>query len=145
MAYRGRGKPPTDRRTPGVQKEKNPAQNGADGLDGEGLQHTHRIGGKVVSKQNERGTAVVALKSTTTNGKKVKITGKLTDNLKSPVMNSLVKIKINSKTVKVKTNKQGVYTYNYKTTTKGTNKVTISFPGSTNYKKTSAKTSFIVK
>ncbi|WP_323737545.1 carboxypeptidase-like regulatory domain-containing protein (plasmid) [Methanosphaera sp. ISO3-F5] len=101
---------------------------------------------KTTFKTFARATKITVNKiSTTTKGKTVKITGKLTDNLKSPVMNSLVKIKINKKTVKIKTNKQGVYTYNYKTTVKGRNNVTITFPGSTNYKKTSTKTSFIVK
>ncbi|WP_323736525.1 Ig-like domain repeat protein [Methanosphaera sp. ISO3-F5] len=100
---------------------------------------------KTTFKTVTRATKLTVNKISTTNkGKTIKITGKLTDNLKSPVMNSLVKIKINKKTVSVKTNKQGVYTYNYKTT-KGTNTVTVTFAGSTNYKKTSVKSSFSVK
>ena len=60
-------------------------------------------------------------------------------------MNSLVKIKINKKTVTVKTNRQGVYVYNYKTTSKGTNNIILTFAGSTNYKKSSVKSTFKVK
>ncbi|WP_323735626.1 Ig-like domain-containing protein [Methanosphaera sp. ISO3-F5] len=101
---------------------------------------------KTTFKTVARATKLTVNKiSTKTKGKKVKITGKLTDSFKSPVINSLVKIKINKKTALVKTNKQGVYTYNYKTITKGTNTVTVTFVGSTNYKKTTAKTIFKVK
>lgn len=80
----------------------------------------------------------------TTKGRTVKITGKFTDTLGTVFKNISLKIKINSKTVTVKTNSKGVYTYNYKTTTKGTNNVVISYAGNTKYKASNAKISFKV-
>lgn len=106
---------------------------------------------KAVTKKTNYKTVARATKltvnkiNTTSKAGTVKITGKLSDNLKAPVMNSLVKVKVNTKTVSVKTNKDGVYSYNYRTTISGTNNVTVTFPGSMNYKASNVKTSFIVQ
>lgn len=82
---------------------------------------------------------------TTSKGSAVKITGKLVDNLNSPVMNSLVKVSVAGKVVKIKTNSQGVYAYNYKASKAGSFTATVNFGGSTNYKASSIKTTFKVK
>ena len=74
----------------------------------------------------------------------VTITGKLTDANGKVVMNTLVKVKVNSKTYSVKTNNKGVYTLKIKATTIGTNKVTVSYAGNKNYNKASANTTFKV-
>ena len=82
--------------------------------------------------------------ATTTKGKTAKITGKFTDNTGKTYQNIKVKIIVNGKVAYVKTDSNGVYTYNYETTAKGKFTVTASFAGNTNYKATSAKTTLNV-
>ncbi|WP_323735627.1 hypothetical protein PXD04_06945 [Methanosphaera sp. ISO3-F5] len=101
---------------------------------------------KTTFKTVARATKLTVNKiSTTTKGKTVKITGKLTDNLGTLIKTGKVKIKINTKTMTVKTNNKGIYTFNYKTTTKGIKNITVTYQATTNYKKSSIKTSFKVK
>ncbi|WP_323737588.1 Ig-like domain repeat protein (plasmid) [Methanosphaera sp. ISO3-F5] len=101
---------------------------------------------KTTYKTVARPTKITVNKiSTTTYGKRIKITGKLTDNQGIILKNSKIKIKINTITVNTKTNNRGVYTYTYKTNKKGTNTITVSYPKTTNYKSSTAKTTFKVK
>lgn len=101
---------------------------------------------KTTFKTVARATKLTVNKiSTTTKSKTVKITGKLTDNRGTIIKTGKIKIKINTKTVTVKTNNKGIYTYTYKMTTKGTNNITVTYQATTNYKKSSVKTSFKVK
>ena len=99
---------------------------------------------KTTFKTIQRPTNITINKIATTKGKTVKITGKLTDNTGKAYQNIKVKITVNNKNVLVKTDSNGIYTYNYNTTTKGTFTVTASYAGNTNYKPTSTKTTLSV-
>ncbi|RAP53396.1 MAG: hypothetical protein BZ138_01110 [Methanosphaera sp. rholeuAM270] len=82
--------------------------------------------------------------TTTYNGDTVKISGKFTDNTGAIIKNTMVKLNINGKTYNAKTNSNGVYTLNYKTTKSGTNKVIASYAGNDNYNKVSVQKTFSV-
>ncbi|WQH63423.2 hypothetical protein PXD04_06860 [Methanosphaera sp. ISO3-F5] len=82
--------------------------------------------------------------NTTKKGKQVTITGKLTDNKNKIIKNANLKIKINTKTVTVKTNKQGIYKYTFKTTKKGKNPITVTYNSNKNYKTSTIKRTIIV-
>ena len=56
-----------------------------------------------------------------------------------------MRININGQTYTTKTDDYGEFTYNYKTTKEGTNTVTVSYPGNTNFQKASDSTTFNVK
>ena len=62
-----------------------------------------------------------------------------------PIQSAKLNIKINGKTVGItKTNKNGIFTYKYKTKKIGKNNITISFTENNGYKKNTAKTTFKV-
>lgn len=77
-------------------------------------------------------------------GQSIKITGKLTDKNNHPLLNSIIKIKINNKNLTSKTNNQGIFTVNYKTIKSGLNNITVSHEGNSNYNKYSTGTHFRV-
>lgn len=62
------------------------------------------------------------------------VSGKLTTSSGKALSNKTVSIKINSNSVNVKTNTKGVFTYNRKAYTVGTNNVTLKFAGNSYYK-----------
>ena len=72
------------------------------------------------------------------------ITGKFTDVNNVALKNSAVTITINGIKYTNKTDNNGIYTYNYKTTTPGTNNITVSYAGNTKYKATNTTTTFKV-
>ena len=80
----------------------------------------------------------------TTKGKTATITGKFTNEDGSLLKNSNIKITINGQTFTVKTDTNAIYTYNYTTTTKGTNNVTVSYPGNAKYNSCEKSTTFKV-
>jgi hypothetical protein len=80
----------------------------------------------------------------TTKGKTVTITGKFTNADGAALINSNVKLTINNQSFTVKTDATGIYKYTYTTTTKGTNNVTVSYPGNTKYNPCETKTTFKV-
>ena len=82
---------------------------------------------------------------TTEKEKPIIITGKLTDNNGNTIKNTQITLKINNKQYKTKTDKQGTYTYKYKTTKSGTNKITVTFNGNKKYNKISTQKTFTVK
>lgn len=58
--------------------------------------------------------------------------------------NTTITIKINKKTYTTKTNNKGTYTLNYKTSTIGTNNITLTYKGNSKYKAITNKTTFKV-
>ncbi|MBR0472892.1 MAG: hypothetical protein IJI98_09385 [Methanosphaera sp.] len=74
----------------------------------------------------------------------MEISGKLVDGNDRPVMNTLVNIKINDKIYKAKTDKNGVYTLQFRAINMNTNNVTVSYAGNTKYKESTVKTTFTV-
>ena len=72
------------------------------------------------------------------------ISGKLVDGNGKAVMNTQVTIKINDKTYRAKTDKNGLYVLKTRATIMGANKVVASYAGNAKYNKASAKTSFNV-
>jgi len=79
------------------------------------------------------------------NGQTTTISGKYYYGNNIPLPNTTLKININGKTYTTKTDKQGHYTYNYKTNKDGTNTITITYPGNNNYKAASTSKTFNVK
>lgn len=77
-------------------------------------------------------------------GRTVTISGKFMDANGKILMNSNLKVKLNRKTVTVRTNKMGVYTYKAKVSSIGTNYITVSHDGNINYNKKSVQTTFKV-
>ncbi|WP_323735872.1 hypothetical protein PXD04_08255 [Methanosphaera sp. ISO3-F5] len=82
--------------------------------------------------------------SKTTLGNYVDITGQFTDNNYNSLKNSNIVLTINGKNYNTKTDEYGYYYYSYKTTKTGTNKVTATFKGNTNYKASSITKTFTV-
>ncbi|RAP51993.1 MAG: hypothetical protein BZ138_03935, partial [Methanosphaera sp. rholeuAM270] len=74
----------------------------------------------------------------------VTVSGTFADANGRGIANTLLQVKINSKSVNVKTGSGGKFTYTTKATTVGTNNVTVSYNGNTNYNKVSKKTAFKV-
>ncbi|RAP43657.1 MAG: hypothetical protein BZ136_09460 [Methanosphaera sp. rholeuAM74] len=74
----------------------------------------------------------------------VTITGTYKDANGNPLKNTTVKININGKTVGVKTDKNGVFTYTTQAKTMGTNNVSISFAGNTKFRGTVSYITFEV-
>ena len=62
-----------------------------------------------------------------------------------PLIQTTMRININGQTYTAKTDNNGYFTYNYKTTKDGSNSVTVSYPGNTNFQKTLTSTTFNVK
>ncbi|MBR0472220.1 MAG: Ig-like domain repeat protein [Methanosphaera sp.] len=82
--------------------------------------------------------------SKTTIGNYVDITGQFTDNNYNALKNINIVLTINGKNYNTKTDEYGYYYYSYKTTKTGTNKVTATFKGNTNYKASSTTKTFTV-
>jgi len=78
-------------------------------------------------------------------GSVVTITGKYTDINGNNLRYTPIIITINGQTFTNSTDANGIYTYAYKTTTSGTNNVTVSYPGNSRYTGATAKTTFQVK
>jgi hypothetical protein len=74
----------------------------------------------------------------------IEISGKLVDGNGKAIGNTQVTIKVNSKTYKAKTDKNGVYVLKLRATEMDTNNVTVSYAGNTKYNKATAKTTFKV-
>lgn len=74
----------------------------------------------------------------------VTITGEFTDDLGNPRVNAAVKITINSKTVSVRTDSNGIYRYTTTASKSGINTVKVSYTGNNYYKASSAQTAFNV-
>ena len=74
----------------------------------------------------------------------VVVSGSLVDSNKKAVNGASLNIQINSKTVNVKTDNDGLFTYKTTTTSMGTNNVTITYAGNSYYNKVSKKTTFKV-
>ncbi|RAP50389.1 MAG: hypothetical protein BZ138_06700, partial [Methanosphaera sp. rholeuAM270] len=73
------------------------------------------------------------------------IKGKLKTNYGgTPLKNTIIKITINEKTYTTKTDNNGIFTYNYKTNTLGTNNITVTYEGNTKYAGRTMKTTFTV-
>ena len=72
------------------------------------------------------------------------ISGKLVDGNGKAVMNTQVTIKINDKTYRAKTDKNGLYVLKIRATIMGANNVVASYAGNAKYNKASAETSFTV-
>ena len=75
---------------------------------------------------------------------KVTVTGSLMDNNNKAINGAQITLKINSKSVKVKTGKDGSFTYTTSATSMGTNNVTATYNGNTKYNKVTGKTTFKV-
>ena len=61
-----------------------------------------------------------------------------------PLKQTTMRININGQQYTAKTDNKGYFTYNYKTNKSGTNSVTVSYPGNTNFLATSSTKSFKV-
>ena len=93
----------------------------------------------------KKATSITPYKITSVKkGESTKISGKLLAN-NSAVKKASVKIKVNNKEFSVTTSNTGYFTLNYPTTTVGTNKVTLSYAGSSSYLSCSKQTTFSVK
>ncbi|WP_323736891.1 Ig-like domain repeat protein [Methanosphaera sp. ISO3-F5] len=77
-------------------------------------------------------------------GEKVTIKGTFKDKNGKILGNSKLKLNINGKTVTVKVNKNGIFTYKHTTRKVGVNNLTISHAGNRNYNKITRKTTFRV-
>ena len=75
---------------------------------------------------------------------KVTVTGSLMDNNNKAINGAQITLKINSKSVKVKTAKDGSFTYTTSATSMGTNNITATYNGNTKYNKVTGKTTFKV-
>lgn len=93
-----------------------------------------------VNKQSTKLT-INKIKNVATN-KTVVIKGKFTDANGKVISNTKLKVKINSKTVTVKTNSKGVYSYKYKVSKAGSYVVTVSFATNAKYTAKTVKTTF---
>ena len=82
--------------------------------------------------------------SETTLGDYVYITGQFTDNNYNALKNTNIRLTINGKNYNTKTDEYGYYYYPYKTNKAGTNKVTPTYPGNSNYKASSTTKTFTV-
>ena len=75
---------------------------------------------------------------------KVTVTGSLMDNNNKAISGAQITLKINSKSVTVKTAKDGSFTYTTSATSMGTNNVTATYNGNSNFNKVSKKVTFKV-
>ena len=75
---------------------------------------------------------------------KVTVTGSLMDNTNKAISSASITLKINTKSVTVKTAKDGSFTYTTTATTMGTNNITATYNGNTKYNKATSKTTFKV-
>lgn len=75
----------------------------------------------------------------------ITISGKLTDSNARVIGNVDVKLKINGKTVTVKTDKNGIFKYKYQTNIVGINNLTATFNGNSQYSSNSISTTFKVE
>ncbi|WP_323736523.1 Ig-like domain repeat protein [Methanosphaera sp. ISO3-F5] len=75
---------------------------------------------------------------------KVTVTGSLMDNNNKAISGAQITLKINSKSVTVKTGKDGSFTYTTSATSMGTNNITATYNGNTKYNKVTGKTTFKV-
>ena len=82
--------------------------------------------------------------ATVNKGNTVTISGKFMDQNGKILKNTHLTLNINGKKYTTKTDYNGAYIYKYKTTTSGTNKVTVSYVGNKNYAKTSTQKTFKV-
>jgi len=80
----------------------------------------------------------------TTLGDTINITGDLVDYDELPVRYANITLKINDKNYNLKTDKYGLFKYQYKTTKTGTNTVTATFFGGENYLKSTDSDTFTV-
>ena len=62
-----------------------------------------------------------------------------------PLTYTTMRLKINGQQVTAKTDAKGYFTYTYKTTKSGTNNVTVTYPGNTNFKSATITKAFNVK
>ena len=72
------------------------------------------------------------------------ITGRFTTDTGVALKTSTLTLNINGAKVSVKTDNNGIYTYNYKTKTVGINNVTVSYAGNIRYAATNTNTTFTV-
>ena len=79
------------------------------------------------------------------NGQTTTISGYYYYSNNIPLTSTTMRININGITYTAKTDDKGYFTYNYKTTMDGSNKVTVSYPGNTNFKSATATKTFNVK
>ncbi|WP_323736397.1 Ig-like domain repeat protein [Methanosphaera sp. ISO3-F5] len=75
---------------------------------------------------------------------KVTVTGSLMDNTNKAISSASITLKINTKSVTVKTAKDGSFTYTTTAASMGTNNVTATYNGNTKYNKATSKTTFKV-
>ncbi len=76
----------------------------------------------------------------------IKITGKLTDENNKALTNEKITVNLNNnKTLTLTTSTDGTYSTTLKTDTTGTNNISISYAGNTNYTSNSTKTTFNVE
>ena len=80
-----------------------------------------------------------------TNGQTTTISGYYYYGNNIPLIQTTMRLNINGKTYTAKTNDKGYFTYTYKTTKDGSNTVTVSYPGNTNFKSATATKTFNVK
>ncbi len=72
------------------------------------------------------------------------ITGKLISKDGTVLANQNIKLNINGKTVTTKTDNNGIFTYKYQTNKVGTNNITTTYNGNSNYQGTTLKKTFTV-
>lgn len=82
--------------------------------------------------------------STTVIGNTIQISGKLTDEENNIMANARINILVNENTYNTTTNNDGIYTYNYATTTPGTNNIVVSYAGNDDYIASNSTTKFTV-
>ena len=80
-----------------------------------------------------------------TNGQTTTISGYYYYGNNIPLIQTTMRLNINGKTYTAKTNDKGYFTYNYKTSKDGSNTVTVSYPGNTNFQSATATKTFNVK
>jgi hypothetical protein len=80
-----------------------------------------------------------------TNGQTTTISGHYYYGNNIPLIQTTMRLNINGKTYSAKTDDNGYFIYNYKTTKDGSNTVTVSYPGNTNFKSATSSKTFNVK
>lgn len=79
------------------------------------------------------------------NGQTTTISGHYYYSNNIPLTQTTMRLNINGQTYTTKTDNNGYFTYNYRTSNDGSNTVTVSYPGNANFKKASATKTFNVK